>query len=224
MNTKSLASAVGVVLLAITGCKQEEGQREQTTVRETESESVGEIRRQAGRAFEEAKTAQEEAQAKQEELAEAERVVQQKQTELQRARQTVSEKRNEAQQAVRRAEEEAQRAAQVAEQSGRQAEQIRTRTERELATTTSVPEQTATGRVLTADESVLVIERQGEPPLRLQLDEQTAVTLREGSGTAADIPPGSEVRAAYRVEGDQPIAVRIEEIGASEQQPVRGEE
>jgi len=67
----------------------------------------------------------------------------------------------------------------------------------------------ATGRITQASASEVVLDRGTAEPLHLKIDSQTKV---EGgpATSSADLQPGTEVRAAYEVKDEQPIAKRIE--------------
>jgi colicin import membrane protein len=58
-----------------------------------------------------------------------------------------------------------------------------------------------------------VLQREGEPPLEVNVDEQTEVMKDGRPAQVSDLSQGSEVRIQYRVEADQPIAERIEITG-----------
>lgn len=105
-------------------------------------------------------------------------------------------------------------AEQRAQQARLEAEQRRVIEQQEAARQLRAVEQTVTGTVASRSKEVLVIDREGEPPLRLRI---------EGSNvTVSQLEPGERVRVTYRLQNDEPLAVRVEE--APDVRPVRGTE
>ena len=63
---------------------------------------------------------------------------------------------------------------------------------------------------------VLVIDPAGAPPLTLRIAPGTVVTLDGRPARPEALPPGAEVRAAYRTgEGGRPTAIAVEARSAS---------
>ena len=149
------------------------------------------------------RSAQEEAIRQQSELAKAQRLLNEKQRELAAAQRNVERERQEAQQAQRQVQRET-------EQAGLG-----------VAGTS-----TAVGTVLAVGDGELVLDRQGEPALRLTVTPDTPVIGGSGrnGGSAVnggsvestartsiqDLPAGTPVRVQYRLVANQPVADRIE--------------
>ena len=111
-------------------------------------------------------------------------------------------------------------AAPPTEQDRAETERERLAREQEGAPATAQTEQMATGKLTEASESLLVIERSGQAPLRLRVDPQTSVVVDGNPTPIVEVPKGTEVRVTYETVDGQPVALRVEDTG---RQPVGGE-
>jgi hypothetical protein len=82
------------------------------------------------------------------------------------------------------------------------------------------------GRLARADDRAVVIGDRGAPPLTLRIAPGTSVTLDGKAIRAEALPPGVDVRAAYRTgDGGRPTALTVEaRRGAEEPRPEPGAE
>jgi hypothetical protein len=69
----------------------------------------------------------------------------------------------------------------------------------------------ARGTLARSDGRAIVVSRAGAPPLTLRVAPGTSVTLDGRPARAEALPPGAEVRAAYRTaDGVRPTAIAVE--------------
>lgn len=71
------------------------------------------------------------------------------------------------------------------------------------------------GTVKSPSAAFLTVERKGLPPASLSVRDRTVVMLDGKQVTAQDLPAGAEVRAKFQLEGEEPIALKIEARAAT---------
>ncbi len=116
--------------------------------------------------------------------------------------------RTEAQQAQQRAQQEGQSAQQEASQAQQRASQAQQSQAQQSQQGASASEQTVAGRVAQVSASELTLDQ--ATPSRLKINDSTQITVDGQPGSVSQIPQGSEVRAAYRMDGGEATAIRVE--------------
>jgi hypothetical protein len=66
------------------------------------------------------------------------------------------------------------------------------------------------GTVKSPSAAFLTVERKGLPTASLSVRDRTQVTLDGKQVAVQDLPAGAEVRAKFQLEGEEPVALRIE--------------
>jgi len=79
-------------------------------------------------------------------------------------------------------------------------------------------EQTASGTVVQAGSDQVQIRTQDKDLLQLQITDSTAVTLNGQTASAAQLQPGTDVRASYQMVDGQSKALKIDATSKSSSQ------
>jgi hypothetical protein len=155
--------------------------------------------------------AQQDVQDAQRKLTEAQQKEQKERSEAQQAQSSAQQQGQAAQQEVTQAQQRAAQAQQTeqAQQQTAQAQQAQQAQQQQSSATQSAQgEQTVTGRVSKVNGTELALEAAN--PSRLKLSDSTQILVDGQTGSASQIAEGSNVRAAYRMDGSDAIATRIE--------------
>ena len=106
---------------------------------------------------------------------------------------------------------------QSSEQASRQQEQQAastgeaSRQQEQQAASTGQAQRTATGELVRADASEIVLRQEGgQPDLRLKVDAGTPVMVGGEQRSTSDLQEGMQVRASYEDQQGEPRALRIE--------------
>jgi DNA polymerase III gamma/tau subunit len=207
---------------------REELEEAQARVEEAQARAEQERTREAQ---EEARRAQEEAERTRAETLRSQQEAEQARAEAGAAQAAARRQAEEAQAARREAEQDARAAeaarqkaeaeAQAAREAQQKAEaQARADTASDTggdktassapAAASPAPVRTVTGQLVAAEDDAVTLRLPSNPALRLQVDVNTAVVL-DGKRAAPDtLPEGSQVRASYKDEEGEVLAVRVE--------------
>lgn len=214
--------AVGLVVSA--GCQKKESDQEQGA-RPTAEQKLDQAQRETEQAYESAKEKTEEARSKAEEAIDTNKEAMeqrqeatQAQQEAEQAQQEAQQAQQEAQQATQSAQERAQsarsRAQQAAEEGAQPAEQEAQQQQPQDQAMQQTGTETAEGTIEEATSDHVIVRREGQPDLRLEVDpQQTEVLLDGQESSPAQLSEGTRVKVSYRTEADQPVAQRIETTG-----------
>ena len=182
----------------------------------------------------ETRTQQDQAQQSLQRAADAQKKAADEQAKVEQARQEVTQKQKELADAQARlrgqtakaeqAQRDAQEATRLAHQEASQQQQQALQTQRsENQQTRSqhqqnqawTQEQSASGTVVQAGSDQVQIRTQDKDLLQLQITDSTAVTLNGQTASAAQLPPGSDLRASYQMVDGQPKALKIDATSKS---------
>jgi colicin import membrane protein len=234
--------SAGVAALLVTaGCKPREQQQPQDVQGDARAQ-VESAQQRSEQALENAKQAQEQAREEQEQVADARQEAEEARQQLQEAEAKAQQEFQEAQRAQQQASNQAQTAQTEVQQSQQQALEAQRQQQQELAQaqqqtaqqqqqTAQQQQQTAqqptqmqqmvTGQVVSTSPEELLLSSAGapgRPQIRLQLNEQTQVTVDGRQASTADIPQGGQVRASYQDVGGEPTAVRVDVTRSGQEQ------
>jgi hypothetical protein len=188
---------------------------------ETKKSETQTAQDQAHQSLQAAADAQKKAAGEQAKAEQFQQDVTQKQKELADAQAKLRGQRMKAQQAQADAHDETQTARQEAQQQQEQASQLQKtqadkmkQTNQELAQSWT-QEQDADGTLVSAQNDQLQIRTSGQELLKLQVTDATAVTLNGQTSSAAQLKPGSDVRASYQTVDGQAKALTIKATSKS---------
>jgi len=206
-----MRNGIWVAALALTsGCAMFGGSQES---KKSETRTAQD---QAQQSLQRAADAQKKAADEQAKVEQAQQEVTQKQKELADAQAKLRGQTAKAQQAQRDAQEANRLGQQEAQQEQQQAAQIqrsehrRLRSQNQQNQQTWMQEQTARGTVVQAGNDQVQIRTQDKGLLQLQITDATAVTLNGQTASAAQLPPGTDLRASYQMVDGQPKALKID--------------
>lgn len=86
------------------------------------------------------------------------------------------------------------------------------------ATQTAAGTQTVIGKLHHTSVNELTLDAGGKPT-RLMIDDRTAITIDGQKASLAQLQPGSEVRAAYRMDSGEPRAVSLDVTSTKPPEP-----
>jgi hypothetical protein len=182
----------------------------------------------------ETRTQQDQAQQSLQRAADAQKKAADEQAKVEQARQEVTQKQKEladAQAKLRgqtakaeQAQRDAQEATRLAHQEASQQQQQALQTQRSENQQTSsqqqknqawTQEQSASGTVVQAGTDQVQMRTQDKDLMKLLITDSTAVTLNGQTASAAQLPPGSDLRASYQMVDGQPKALKIDATSKS---------
>ncbi|GAC1337227.1 MAG: hypothetical protein NVSMB23_03430 [Myxococcales bacterium] len=198
-NAAWMSLAAGLALVA--GCKdQDTGTRVEpggSATRTTGGSSDSALRPRADTGLDQAKSAQDNAAAKNRDAAGASKDV------------------LDAQEKVRKDEQKMGAAQPKDERRLGEAQEKETQARGNAQTAQAGAQQTVTGTLAQASADEVRVDSANQPGMLLKVTGSTKVTLDGKDASAAQLKEGVQVRASYSVVGDQPTAVRIEARSAA---------
>jgi hypothetical protein len=217
-------------LVAVPGCKKEASRAETSTTTTTSTEPAGreaqakqleQAQERAADSYGKAAEAQNEAKDQQEDVAEAKEELAEKTEELGKAQAKVVEESAEAQASQQAAGQAAAQATQAAGETQKvsgsgSTDSVRTQAETQkvagaegAAAQPAAGTQTTSGTVREAHPDRIILDSEGKA-LTVKIDPSTAVMASGAQRSMKDLYAGSQVNVTYRMDGNQPMATRID--------------
>jgi hypothetical protein len=99
--------------------------------------------------------------------------------------------------------------------------QVERATRGETPTTYLQPDKAydAQGIAIKVSSTNLTLARQGLPPMKLEVDVGTEVTVNGYRSTMQSIPEGAQVRAKFQLVDEHPVAIRVDASSPALRQP-----
>lgn len=205
---------LATLLLAAPACKQQ-GNGSLTAGRQ-ENDQVKQEQKQAQDSLKQAEDAQKKATREQDQARSAQADVDKARQDLNDKQQKAQQQQSEAQQSQAQAQQQGQSAQQNASEAQQRASEAQNAQQSASASqqpgSTAGGEEQITGKLAKVSDTELQLDSVPQP---LKIDSSTQVTLDGQPASAAQLQPGTDVRASFRRQGSEATAIKIDAKSAN---------